>query len=54
MTPIGVASFTISKCGSYTPGNEITPKIPGVIPMHSISPTDDKSQPIFIKQNITV
>lgn len=31
--------------GSSTPGNEITPKIPAVIPKHSISSTDDKSQP---------
>lgn len=32
--------------GSSTPGNEITPNIPDVIPRHSISSTDDKSQPL--------
>lgn len=27
------------------PGNDVIPIIPGVIPMHSMSPTDDKSHP---------
>lgn len=51
MAPIGAASFIINKCGSYTPGNEITPKMPGVMPKHSISPTDDRSQPEYIELN---
>lgn len=50
MAPTSVDSLIINKTGgSSTPGNEITPNIPVVMPKHSISSTADKSQPKFIQ-----
>lgn len=46
MAPTDTDSLIISKTGSSTPGNEMTPNIPGVVPKHSMSSTDDRSQPI--------
>lgn len=48
-TPTAVDSLITIKCGSNTPGNEMTPMIPAHIPMHSISSTEDKSHPETIK-----
>lgn len=48
MSPTGVESLIINNTGgSSTPGNEITPNMPAVMPKHSMSSTDDKSQPFF-------
>lgn len=46
--PTGVDSLIIIRTGgSSMPGNEITPNMPAVMPKHSISSTDDKSQPFL-------
>lgn len=46
MGPTGIDSLIIIRTGgSKTPGDEIVPNMPSVMPKHSISSTDDKSQP---------
>lgn len=54
MGPTGVDSLTMSRTGgSSTPDDEITPNIPSVIPKHSMSSTDAKSQPESSMKNNT-